>query len=188
MTVRGTSQRYQSEVPVPSLTLEPLPLPPPSPSNNLPPSPSPPTNLPSFTFPVQQPPLLHPPPRQPDRSDSTVLFWNIRTDERSIKYFKQLLAIRASTETCVIATHADDSSGQYVLVLSNVIGSPLDAKYIDFEPQYLIITPHHVIAANGTFVYVWQYRTLMSKLTSVDLGTGSLREPPPRMPTPPHPA
>jgi len=112
---------------------------------------------------------------QPERNDTTVLFWNIRTDERSAKYFKQLLSIRASSETCVLATHADDNSGQFVLVLCNVIGSPLDAKYIDFEPQHLLITPHHVIAANGSFVYVWQYRTLMSKLTSVDLGIGSLR-------------
>jgi len=112
---------------------------------------------------------------QPERTDSTVLFWNIRTEERSIKFFQQLLSIRASSETCVLATHTDDNSGQYVLILCNVIGSPLDAKYIDFEPQHLLITPHHVIAASGSFIYVWQYRTLMSKLTSVDLGTGSLR-------------
>ena len=112
---------------------------------------------------------------QPERSDSTVLFWNTATDERSIKFFKQLISIRASAETCIIATQADDHSGQYVLVLCNAIGSPLDSKYIEFEPQYLIITPYHVIAANGSSVYVWQYRTLMSKLTSVDLGTGSLR-------------
>lgn len=112
---------------------------------------------------------------QPERNDSTVLFWNTITDDRHLKFFKQLIAIRASTETCVIATHADDKSGQFALVLCNAIGSPLDSKYIEFEPQYLVITPYHVIAANGSFVYVWQYRTLMSKLTSVDLGTGSLR-------------
>jgi len=112
---------------------------------------------------------------QPERSDTTVLFWNTRTDERSVKFFKQLLAIRAASETCVLGTPADDGSAQFVLILCNVIGSPLDAKYIDFEPQHLLITPYHVVAANHTFVYVWQYRTLMSKLTSVDLGTGSLR-------------
>ena len=112
---------------------------------------------------------------QPDRNDSAVLFWNAVTDERSVKFFKQLISIRASAEICVITLHADDNSGQFVLVLCNTIGSPLDSKHIDFEPQYFVITPHHVIAANGSFVYVWQYRTLISRLTSVDVGAGSLR-------------
>ena len=112
---------------------------------------------------------------QPERSDSTILFWNTRNDERNIKYFKHLVAVRASAETCVLALQADDNTGQFVLVLCNVIGSPLESKYIDFEPHHLIITPYHVVAANGSFVYAWQYRTLISKLTSVDLGAGSLR-------------
>ena len=61
------------------------------------------------------------------------------------------------------------------LLLCNAIGSPLDSKHIDVEPSFLSVTPYHVVAASHSFVYVWQYRTLMSKLTSVDLGTGSLR-------------
>jgi len=32
-----------------------------------------------------------------------------------------------------------------------------------------------VVAASADAVYVWQYRTLTNKLTSVDAGTGSLR-------------
>jgi len=114
---------------------------------------------------------------QPERSDATVLFWNTSKDERSIKFVKKLTAIRASNENCVLATRFDDSaaSNQHVLILCNDIGSPLDTKYIDFEPTFLCITAYHVIAASADFVYVWQYRTLMSKLTSVDSGTGSLR-------------
>jgi len=112
---------------------------------------------------------------QPERSDATVLFWNTKKDERTIKFVKKLLAIRASSDNCVLATRADDNSGQFVLILCNAIGSPLDSKYIDFEPTFLCVTAYHVCAASADFVYVWQYRTLMSKLTSVDAGTGSLR-------------
>ena len=70
---------------------------------------------------------------------------------------------------------APNTNPQYQLNLCNAIGSPLDSKLIEVEPTYVAITPYHVVAASHSFVYVWQYRTLMSKLTSVDLGAGSLR-------------
>jgi WD repeat-containing protein 35 len=111
---------------------------------------------------------------QPERTDSTVLFWNTKTDERVLKYHNKLLNVRAASENCVLAMQTD-SNPQYMLLLCNAIGSPLDSKYIDVEPTYLTVTPYHVVAASHSFLYVWQYRTLMSKLTSVDLGTGSLR-------------
>ena len=111
---------------------------------------------------------------QPERTDSTVLFWNTKTDERVTKYYNKLLSVKAASENCVLANQAEGSP-QYQLLLCNAIGSPLDSKYIDVEPTYLSITPYHVVAASHSFLYVWQYRTLMSKLTSVDLGTGSLR-------------
>ena len=71
--------------------------------------------------------------------------------------------------------HVIVSFFRYALNLCNAIGSPVDCKYIDVEPTFLTVTPYHVVAASHSFVYVWQYRTLMSKLTSVDLGAGSLR-------------
>jgi len=104
---------------------------------------------------------------QPERTDSTVLFWNIKTDERCVKHFSRLLSVKATGENCVLASAADAPSQQFSLVLCNAIGSPLDSKYIDVEPTFLTVTPYHVAAASHSFVYVWQYRTLMSKLTSV---------------------
>ena len=112
---------------------------------------------------------------QPERTDSSVLFWNTKTDEKTVKYYNRLLSVRAATENCVIATQTESATQQYALLLCNAIGTPLDSKYVDVEPTYLSVTPYHVVAASHSFVYVWQYRTLMSKLTSVDLGTGSLR-------------
>jgi len=79
-----------------------------------------------------------------------------------------------------LATKADDNSGQYILILCNAIGSPMDSKYIDVQPRYLCMTEYHVIVAGscsqsagaGTaseeVVYVWQYRTGGPKIISAD--------------------
>lgn len=102
-----------------------------------------------------------------DRADHCVCFWDTASDERSIKYVKQLVAIRASGEHCCFATRSDDGSSQYILILCNSIGSPVDSKYIDIEPIYLAMTDTHVIAASNEAVYTWQYRSPVNKLTSM---------------------
>ncbi len=45
--------------------------------------------------------------------------------------------------------------------------TPGPLRYIDTEPVFLAMTSYHVIVASKTNVYVWQYRTPVSKLTSV---------------------
>lgn len=110
---------------------------------------------------------------------------------------KRLLSIHASGENCVLVTATEDepdpvsgaviprdgpiadSTGlpfadQYILILCNAIGSPVDSKYIDVRPDYVAMTPFHVIAASTDTLYLWQYRTQVSKLTSVE-SAGSLR-------------
>lgn len=112
----------------------------------------------------------------PERHDSALLFWNTKTDERVTKLLsKPLVAVHAAADCCVYATQADDADNQHVLRLCSANGSPIDQKYIDFEPAFLTLTQYHVVAASADAVYVWQYRTLTNKLTSVDAGTGSLR-------------
>mmetsp|Transcript_9052 Transcript_9052/g.14851 ORF Transcript_9052/g.14851 Transcript_9052/m.14851 type:complete len:1200 (+) Transcript_9052:114-3713(+) len=111
---------------------------------------------------------------KPERPESCVVFWDTKSDERYTKYVKKLMGIRASGENCVLATRADDNSGQFILILCNAIGSPVDSKYIDVEPLYLAMTPYHIVAASEDVVYVWQYRTSVSKLTSAD-SSGMLR-------------
>jgi len=104
---------------------------------------------------------------KPDRAENCVAFWDTVSEERNVKYVKQLIAIRAAGDNCVFATRTDDSSGQFILILCNAIGSPVDSKYIDVEPTFLTMTPYHVIVASADMVYVWQYRTPVAKLTSV---------------------
>jgi WD repeat-containing protein 35 len=105
--------------------------------------------------------------QKPERVENCVAFWDTETDERHIKYVKSLISIRAAGEHCVFATRTDDGSGQYILILCNAIGSPVDSKYIDVEPVVVAMTPFHVVVCSHDVVYVWQYRTAVAKLTSL---------------------
>ena len=83
---------------------------------------------------------------QPERTDSTVLFWNTKTDERATKYYSKLINARPPPRTacsprrpaaCARRRGGDGAVPQYMLLLCNAIGSPLDSKHIDVEPTYL---------------------------------------------------
>jgi hypothetical protein len=45
---------------------------------------------------------------------------------RYTKYVKNLLSIHAAGDNCVLTTRTDDDSGQWILILCNAIGSPVD--------------------------------------------------------------
>jgi WD repeat-containing protein 35 len=111
---------------------------------------------------------------------------------RHIKYVRNLLALRAAGEHCVLVTAPDEeaagedaegaggasasasssatskSARQYVVILCNAIGSPVDSKHIDVRPDFVAMTPFHVAVASSDMLYVWHYRTQVSRLTSVD--------------------
>lgn len=101
------------------------------------------------------------------------MFWDTKSNEQYAKYIKNLMHMAAGGDYCVLATRSEEEN-QYILILCNAIGSPVDSKYIPVEPQFLVMTSYHVIAASADIVYVWQYRSLVSKLTSLD-STGGLR-------------
>jgi len=112
---------------------------------------------------------------KPDRAEHCVMFWDTKSNDRYAKYVKKLLSICASGEYCVLATKGEEA-GQYILILCNAIGSPVDSKYIEVEPMFMVMTQYHVVVASEEVVYIWQYRTPVSKLTSVDAdGTASMR-------------
>jgi len=101
---------------------------------------------------------------------------------------KRLISVHAAGENCVLVTGTDPEdtgadplatpaasgpygtplSSQYILILCNAIGSPVDSKYVDVRPDHVTMTPFHVAVASTDTLYVWQYRTAVSKLTSVD--------------------
>jgi WD repeat-containing protein 35 len=113
---------------------------------------------------------------KPDRPEHCVVFWDTKTDDKYVKYVKKLIAIRAAGDHCVLVTRTEDNSDQYILILCNAIGTPVDSKYTSIkfnfsenfvicftavEPQVIAMTKFHVAVASEEFLYVWQYRSLI---------------------------
>ncbi|XP_033640666.1 WD repeat-containing protein 35-like isoform X1 [Asterias rubens] len=112
---------------------------------------------------------------KPARTEQCVVFWETTTGERYIKYVRNLISVTAYGDHCLLATRADENTGQdagdlqqYVLVLCNSIGTPLESKYIDMEPIYVAVTRTHVIAASREAFYVWQFKT-PKKLSAMEV-------------------
>uniref|UniRef100_A0A4W4HGM6 WD repeat-containing protein 35 n=1 Tax=Electrophorus electricus TaxID=8005 RepID=A0A4W4HGM6_ELEEL len=105
---------------------------------------------------------------RPDRMEYSVVFWDTKNNEKFVKYVKSLLSVTTCGDFCILATKADHSHPQYVLVLCNSIGTPLDSKYIDIDPLFVTMTKTHVIAASREALYTWQYR-VAKKLTALEI-------------------
>ncbi|XP_048791015.1 WD repeat-containing protein 35 isoform X2 [Lagopus muta] len=105
---------------------------------------------------------------RPDRPEYCVVFWDTKNNEKYVKYVKSLISITTYGDFCVLATKADEDQPQYVLVLCNSIGTPLDPKYIDIGPLFVTMTRTHVVAASKEAFYIWQYR-IAKKLTAMEI-------------------
>ena len=100
---------------------------------------------------------------KPNKNDHTCVFWNTKTAEKNvIKSMPKLLHIATGGDNCVLV-RKDEGSGQYTLALCNAIGSPIDTKYVDFEPITVAMSGTHIVATSEDVVYVWQYRSVTSK-------------------------
>ncbi|CAE8633546.1 unnamed protein product [Polarella glacialis] len=104
-----------------------------------------------------------------ERSEHVVVFWDTQSDEKYTKYIKHVTHVRSSDEYCVLVTKADDASGQYIVIVCNDIGSPVDSKYLHIEPLHVAMTNSHVIVASEDVVYIWMYRNSVSKQPQGDL-------------------
>ncbi|XP_053191008.1 WD repeat-containing protein 35 [Scomber japonicus] len=117
---------------------------------------------------------------KPERQEYCVVFWDTKNNEKFVKYVKSLMSITTSGDFCILASKADNthpqedaelesgSHARYVLILCNSIGTPLDSKYIDIDPQFVTMTKTHVIAASKEAFYLWQYR-VAKKLTALEI-------------------
>ena len=112
---------------------------------------------------------------KPDRTEHCVMFWDSRTNDRYVKYVRRLLAIDAAEDHCVLVSEADEP-GQWLLIMCNAIGSPIESKYIHIEPKVVTMTAYHVVVSDGSLVYVWQYRSLRSSLTQLEAPSASGRK------------
>ena len=81
------------------------------------------------------------------------------TGEKHLKYVKSLLFLRGCGEFCLLLAKAEQQSKQqYIAVICNSIGTPIDSNYLDLEPHFIHMSSTHVFVANKTGVYSWQYR------------------------------
>ncbi|XP_076457078.1 WD repeat-containing protein 35-like isoform X2 [Babylonia areolata] len=107
---------------------------------------------------------------KPDRPEHCVIFWDTKNNEKYVKYVKNLITITACGDYCCLATKADEVVGQYVLVLCNSIGTPLDSKYIEMDPVYLTMTKTHIVSACKEAFYCWQFKN-PKKLATLEMAT-----------------
>ncbi|KAJ4459771.1 putative voltage-gated potassium channel subunit beta [Paratrimastix pyriformis] len=92
---------------------------------------------------------------RPDQSKHFCQFWDTRTDEKVLKQVQNVQLLVAGGQNCCLVTRLDDGTGQFILILCNAIGSPVETKYIEFEPQFACMSATHVVVASGSLVYVW---------------------------------
>eukprot|EP01013_Petalomonas_cantuscygni_P011975 TRINITY_DN2567_c0_g1_i1.p1 TRINITY_DN2567_c0_g1~~TRINITY_DN2567_c0_g1_i1.p1 ORF type:complete len:1282 (-),score=375.63 TRINITY_DN2567_c0_g1_i1:194-4039(-) len=135
---------------------------------------------------------------RPERPDHTVVFWNTKTGERSVKYVKRLLMTRAYGQTCMLVTRTDDftppaqiggqvsapadetrdekgekGTSPHVVVLCNEIGGPVDSKYVEMTPVASSMNSNFVCVCSADMVYVWQYASIVSKHDVLDAHAGT---------------
>ncbi|XP_063406795.1 WD repeat-containing protein 35-like isoform X2 [Mytilus trossulus] len=105
---------------------------------------------------------------KPERVEHCVIFWDTKNGEKYVKYVRNLIAITACGDYCCLATKADDTTNQYVLVLCNSIGTPLDSKYVEIDPVYLTMTKTHIITGSKEAFYTWQFKN-PKKLSTLEV-------------------
>lgn len=94
-----------------------------------------------------------------DRIESTVIFWNTNTNEKYVKYMKNLQKMCAMGEFCTIATREDGNTPKFALIVCNSIGTPVDSTTTEVEPLHLSMTESHVFAASKDQIFVWRFQT-----------------------------
>jgi WD repeat-containing protein 35 len=116
---------------------------------------------------------------RPDRSEALCVFLNAKAESRVVKYVKGLLGMAGYGEHCLLVTRVaveqqralDDDGGagagvpeastvkrQTTLILCNSMGTPIENRSMDVEPEHIAIGPTHVAIASSTSMYVWQFK------------------------------
>lgn len=106
-----------------------------------------------------------------EQDHHTVAFWNTKINTFNYKYVKNMLDITAFSSFCLVTAKVDKKQ-QYLLILSNSIGSPVDNKIVNIEPLLIAINGTHVVVTNKHYIYVWQFRgNDLEQMNSKNLNT-----------------
>jgi hypothetical protein len=65
--------------------------------------------------------------QRPDRPEHCVTFWQTSSGEKYTKFIKRLAAVAAAGDHCVLAARGE-SAAEYMIILCNAIGSPVDSR------------------------------------------------------------
>lgn len=100
---------------------------------------------------------------------------------------KNLLGIAGAGDNCVLIGQGEDTGTtigqssaagalankitnnkithqvQYAIVLCNSIGTPIENKYIDFQPLYWSMNSTHVVVASNSYFYLWNYHSTIDR-------------------------
>ncbi|KAI8896383.1 WD repeat-containing protein 35-like protein [Globomyces pollinis-pini] len=93
-----------------------------------------------------------------DHSDCNVVFWNVKSNEKTIRTIDKLISIKSSGEHCLLITQNSLDQNQFILTVYNAIGTPIESKFIDFEPKFSSISKSHVVVASAEIVLHWQFK------------------------------
>lgn len=87
----------------------------------------------------------------------SVIFWDTKKNTTILKYVKNLMDVTSCGSFCLITAKISDTN--YILILCNSIGSPVDNRVINICPSIITMNETHIIISNKFYVYVWQYRS-----------------------------
>jgi len=105
---------------------------------------------------------------RPERKDSTVMFWNVKTGESFTRHVAALKALKGAGENCVLVSGPDPKTRKYTVTLCDSVGSPVDVKHTTIRPLHVVMSAFHIVIADERVCYIWQYRTQLVKLTASD--------------------
>jgi WD repeat-containing protein 35 len=82
----------------------------------------------------------------------------------------RLQKIIACGEYCILVAKdtSNEAIDQWLLVLCNAVGCPIETKTLTIEPKHAEMNKTHVIVASDDVVYFWQYRSAHSKLIALE--------------------
>ncbi|KAJ3028245.1 UNVERIFIED_CONTAM: WD repeat-containing protein 35 [Siphonaria sp. JEL0065] len=93
-----------------------------------------------------------------DQPETTIVYWNTRTNERHVKLVNKLSLMTGHGEYCLLVSKADDSGENYILTVANSIGTAIETRHIQFAPKIARITKTHIVVASADTVFCWQFR------------------------------
>lgn len=95
-------------------------------------------------------------------------FWDTKKNTRNMKYVKNLIDVISYGSFCLLTAKIFENN--YILILCNSIGSPVDNRIINICPEFIGLNETHVVACSKSYVYVWQYRSQHRDLSQNHFG------------------